>query len=315
MTTHAQHLPFVGSKNLQPGPAGSPAVGAVSTGYRTAWAGSAEEKKAKASRNKYFVVSLILIAAGVGLIFYYYLTPTAEDFVFVAGTALGGGGLGLLPSVPFLVGQAKKRFEEREEDVIRSIQILQTTETAESDPSMGKLLNLNRLEMNNYHDLTTSQARISFEHGQRAMYWGFGTVLFCVVLIALPIVPDASKLAVAALGAISTTIAGYISRTFLKSHTMAVAQLNRFFSQPLISSYLLTAERIALKLDDPEARGEALMKVAGQALSAAESERNAVSAIYGVAASTARSRSRKRAAAVPSTAASAEAEIKAKPSG
>ena len=45
---------------------------------------------------------------------------------------------------------------------------------------------------------------------------------------------------------------GYISRTFITVQQGAMLQMNYYFQEPVVESYLLTAERLAGKLDPPE---------------------------------------------------------------
>jgi hypothetical protein len=103
------------------------------------------------------------------------------------------------------------------------------------------------------------------------MHMGFATLLLCIVLVALP-TPNESKIPIAGLGSVSIVISGFITGTFLKQHALSVSQLNRFFSQPLVTSYLLTAERVAAGLVDT-AKESNLSAVVDQALRSAENER------------------------------------------
>ena len=62
-----------------------------------------------------------------------------------------------------------------------------------------------------------------------------------------------SQAVIGGLGAIGSAIAGYVTATFLKARSESLSQLNYYFQQPLATSYLLTAERLADKCpsDDP----------------------------------------------------------------
>jgi hypothetical protein len=140
-------------------------------------------------------------------------------------------------------------------------------------PSLRNLLLLNRQEMTNYHELTKQQARRSFSNSLVAMWLGFLIVATCIVIIAIPGVIDGNtKLTVAALGSVGTVVSGFITRTFLRQRALSIDQLNRFFNQPLVTSYLLTAERIALEQTDDKIRLASLDRVITAALGAANED-------------------------------------------
>jgi hypothetical protein len=142
-------------------------------------------------------------------------------------------------------------------------------------PSLRNLLLLNRQEMTNYHELTKQQARRSFSNSLVAMWLGFLIVGACILIIALPGVTDEnSKLTVSLLGSVGTIVSGFITRTFLKQRTLSIDQLNRFFNQPLVTSYLLTAERIALEQPSADVKTESLNRVIAAALAAANDGRS-----------------------------------------
>jgi hypothetical protein len=69
-------------------------------------------------------------------------------------------------------------------------------------------------------------------------------------IVAIAAQDETTKITTAALTAIGGAIAGYIGRTFLKTYERALDQLNFYFEQPLITSYVLTVERIAGNMTD-----------------------------------------------------------------
>jgi hypothetical protein len=66
----------------------------------------------------------------------------------------------------------------------------------------------------------------------------------------------ASQVTVGALTAIGSALSGDIAATYLRIYERAQQQQNFYFEEPLISSYLLAAERLADKLSG-ERREEA----------------------------------------------------------
>jgi len=156
---------------------------------------------------------------------------------------------------------------------LQHAEIEETLKGTDPLPTLRELLQLNRQEMSTYHLLTKEQARRSFSNSLVAMWLGFLILAGSVALVAWPnIVDSGTKLTVAAIGTVGTIVSGFIARTFLKQHSLAITQLNRFFNQPLVSSYLLTAERVALALDEP-ARAAALVQVITRALESAIADR------------------------------------------
>ncbi|MEU5929315.1 hypothetical protein ABZ817_38320 [Streptomyces antimycoticus] len=98
-----------------------------------------------------------------------------------------------------------------------------------------------RLEL--YHDIATGQARRSFRNAQLAMLVGFG-LLVGFVAIALNASTTAGSVVAGGLGAVSAALAGYVSRTFVKSQEVASSHLRAYFDQPLEFSRYLAAERL-----------------------------------------------------------------------
>lgn len=232
------------------------------------WSGSPEEAKAKRQRKQYLLIGAPLFVVGLPPIIYYWVNPNASTWWLVLGYAAAFVGFILLVTTMSIVATAKEKFEEhaRQEAMFASLRA--KIRSVGADPSMSELLDLNRAEMQRYHQLTIDQADKSYTHSRVAMYVGLGVLVCCIGLIALPLTNEVSKLSVAALGSISTIVTGYIVKTFLKSHRLSIDQLNNFYNQPLVSSYLLTAERVAQRLPDAS-RSKTLNIIVEQALRAA----------------------------------------------
>jgi protein-S-isoprenylcysteine O-methyltransferase Ste14 len=109
--------------------------------------------------------------------------------------------------------------------------------------ALPSLIELNRLMLDQYHEIATDQAEKSFWSSQRAMWTGFG-LLLASVGSALLIGPNETKFAVTSLGLASAALAGFLGRTYLRVYDSSLEQLNRYFNQPLLNSYYLTAERL-----------------------------------------------------------------------
>ncbi|MFF1962953.1 hypothetical protein ACFVW5_04895 [Streptomyces sp. NPDC058232] len=109
-----------------------------------------------------------------------------------------------------------------------------------------------------YHDIATGQAKKSFRNAQAAMVLGFALLVLFVVL-ALSASTTARVIVAGGLGAVSAALAGYVSRTFVRSQEAAATHLRSYFDQPLELSRYLAAERLIADGNlTQEQRGEVL---------------------------------------------------------
>ncbi|WP_234365720.1 hypothetical protein [Streptomyces sp. RTd22] len=90
------------------------------------------------------------------------------------------------------------------------------------------------------------------------MLTGFGLLVIFVV-IALNASTTAGSVVAGGLGAVSAGLAGYVSRTFVKSQEVASSHLRAYFDQPLEFSRYLAAERLVADAElSQEQRAEIL---------------------------------------------------------
>ena len=94
-----------------------------------------------------------------------------------------------------------------------------------------------------YHDIATGQAKTSFRNAQVSMAAGF-ILLVLFVVLALNASTTAGAIVAGGLGAVSAALAGYVSRTFIRSQEAAATHLRSYFDQPLELSRYLAAERL-----------------------------------------------------------------------
>lgn len=114
-----------------------------------------------------------------------------------------------------------------------------------SEPdSLKILMDLNQRQIESYHQIVTRQARQSYRSAQVAMWCGILMLVGCLT-IGLRDNATEIKVFVAAMGAVGTTMAGYLSRTYLSVYRDTLQQLNRYFDQPVKNGYFLAAERLA----------------------------------------------------------------------
>ncbi len=126
------------------------------------------------------------------------------------------------------------------------------------------LIRINKSQMEQYEALTRRQANSSYRLSQGAL--GVGLALLTGGSIAALVTPESSsKAIVGALTAIGSVVAGYISNTYLRVYERTLVQLNYYFQQPLVTSYVLTAERLADKVRGTQ-RDEAQRRIIDQVL-------------------------------------------------
>ncbi|MEU3225504.1 hypothetical protein ABZ695_20400 [Streptomyces sp. NPDC006976] len=109
-----------------------------------------------------------------------------------------------------------------------------------------------------YHDIATGQAETSFRNAQRSMWAGFA-LLVVFAGLAVRTSSTAGAIVAGGLGAVAAALAGFVSKTFIRSQEAAASHLRGYFDQPLELSRYLAAERLVADADlSQELRGEIL---------------------------------------------------------
>ncbi|MEU1569661.1 hypothetical protein ABZ519_00495 [Streptomyces collinus] len=109
--------------------------------------------------------------------------------------------------------------------------------------ALPELWTVTHRRLDHYHGIALGQARQSFRNAQIAMGLGF-TLLTGFVIVALNASSAAGSIVAGGLGAVSAALAGYVSRTFIRSQEAAAGHLRAYFDQPLEFSRYLAAERL-----------------------------------------------------------------------
>ena len=223
---------------------------------------------------------------GTGLLWVYFSTryelppyPTAEEladlgmsrsqipipppwlWAGVFGMPVLALGLGLASYARWRI--ARGAFLDRKDEARQAdLRVARDDVVPEPESELVRLVNANRALLDEYQRPVRAQARTSYVYSQVAILVGL-IVLVAGAMIALLATESAARLAVAGLAGIGTALAGYVARTFLRVYERAQEQLNYYFREPLITSYLLTAERLAEKLDG-ERQHEVYAEMAGE---------------------------------------------------
>jgi hypothetical protein len=227
------------------------------------WMSSASRQRARARRFKVVLPGLLLLYAGIlGLTQQENLigatsAANSDALVTVAGTAIVIG-MALLFYGAYQYQNARAAFYELAEKQARGRFVEALDQISDVNDLVG-FMRANRKQMDAYDAIARRQAATSYKASHVAM--GLGLFILSVGIgVAIFSTEDSTKYAAAFLTAVGAVIGGYVSRTYITVQKHAMLQMNYYFQQPLVQSYLLTAERLAHQLDEPN-RTQALSGV------------------------------------------------------
>jgi TRADD-N domain-containing protein len=147
----------------------------------------------------------------------------------------------------------RAKFLENEERLARAA-VRDAVETVQRDLSLANLMALNLKQMGEYDAITKRQEKRTFLSTQLAIMVGFAMLV--AGSSAATLIHDVSaKIVVGTLTAVGSLLSGYIARTFIVSHRLAVNQLNRYYAHPLEMSHLLCAERLGREMTSEARNG------------------------------------------------------------
>jgi hypothetical protein len=238
------------------------------SGARAQWSETKEALKAR--RRQRIVGASALAVSGAALCGAFTLAMSADEPWHVWLSVLVVGGvivLCLLLDFYVDIRIFKARYRDFAKNYIQS----SVPEKWLSDPDLQNLLLLNRAQLNIYQEIATKDAMTASRHSRYAISLGF-LILVSGAIGAIWLHDATSKIVVGALASLGSVLSGYISQTFLKAQAQARKQLNYYFHQPLVASYLLSAERIALKLKDGDSTKSAMLELIRTALLVASRE-------------------------------------------
>ncbi|WNZ09842.1 ATP-binding protein [Streptomyces sp. 11x1] len=148
------------------------------------------------------------------------------------------------------VAQTRERVRQAEaelEEELRSPHADASQSQAEDEEqarlTLSALWTVTHRRLDHYHGIALEQAAKSFRNAQIAMTVGF-ILLVAFAAVAFFASTTAGAVVAGALGAVSAALAGYVSRTFVKSQETAAEHLRAYFDQPLEFSRYLAAERL-----------------------------------------------------------------------
>lgn len=235
-----------------------------------------------ASRNGW-----VKIAPLVGVVGFGVLLVVAAIYQALAGSrSYNGEGVvaRLLQSAPFLLGLiivvfaglAAMAFTLFRASTVGDLATKEAQEAADheleriSGPNdvLG-LMRYNRSQMEAYDTAAREQAKRSNLAALMSMTVGFVTVLVGFIFAATAS-HDSGRLTVGMVSLLGTVTSGYVAKTFLENARKSTEAALYYFQNPLATSYLLAAERLASTLPE-EQRPTQVAGIIKAALDQAES--------------------------------------------
>jgi hypothetical protein len=131
--------------------------------------------------------------------------------------------------------------------------------------TLSELWAVTHRRLDHYHGIALVQAKQSFRNAQIATGLGFA-LLVGFVVVALNASTVAGSVVAGGLGAVSAALAGYVSRTFIRSQEAAAGHLRAYFDQPLEFSRYLAAERLLADSGLSEERKAEVLGILVQAM-------------------------------------------------
>ncbi|MGW3913182.1 hypothetical protein ACWEBX_16945 [Streptomyces sp. NPDC005070] len=205
--------------------------------------------------------SIALGIAGVGAMLLSLAADKNGDADRAVWTAVAGVGatclILLLITVPWLITRRTymKNQNARIAEQLKTQQELrhEALEKLKKTTELATLMELNQGQIDTYHRIVTEQADKSFKSSRVAMH--IGLLLLVCAAFAVAFVPlDQVRWFIGALAAFSTVLSGYLTKTYLSMYKESIGQLNRYFDQPVLNSFYLTAERLTAGLDADHAQ-------------------------------------------------------------
>jgi hypothetical protein len=235
------------------------------------WPNSEEERKARKSRKTTYIVAVTvgLVAAATGVVGVSYSANGGDPFWWYFAAVASGYFAGLLALIAHMSYNGERtKFNEREATIAEAASRERIGQLIVDELSLESVFVNNRSAVERYHHLTQAQAEKAFNNCQAAMMVGLGLLVLGGIVI-LSGVPTPTKITVGVLTGIATLVSGYVTRTFLRTYSDTITQMNKLYQQPVVSGYLIHAERVAMSLGD--ARENALETLISECVNAARS--------------------------------------------
>ncbi|MCA1706344.1 MAG: hypothetical protein LC808_25015 [Actinobacteria bacterium] len=133
---------------------------------------------------------------------------------------------------------------------------------------------VNQQLIDRYHELTTQQAKNSYRNSQLAMAIGF-LLLIIGAIGATAASEGTGQIVLGGLAGLGSAVSAYLGATFLRAYERALGQMNYYFGQPLVTSYILEAERLSKQMSKGR-RDDTMAEIISETLRGASSAAQAL---------------------------------------
>jgi len=208
----------------------------------------------------YFFIAVAALVAGLGTVLGIFLLVEHQNYHPLTGAMIIAGSW--LAAIVIIVGGRLS--------IVLRTKLSPTESPSNKRKEANRSLDertLNQQSLKKYHDLTQQQARSSYVIAQIAILVGLLLLIGAAIIILRASAPTVQVL-VGALGVVGSTLSGYVGATSIGMYNRAQAQMNFYYAQPLVQSYILEAERISNCLSSKR-KDSALEKVIAQTLEGA----------------------------------------------
>jgi len=137
---------------------------------------------------------------------------------------------------------------------------------------------LNQQSLERYQYLTQSQATSSYRLAQAAILVGLLILLGGITITIKTSGTATTQLVVGGLTALGSTISAYVGATSIRIYNRTLNQMNFYYAQPLVRSYVLQAEKLSEKLS-ADRKDVALEKIIEQTLEGASVAANLIAMV------------------------------------
>lgn len=240
--------------------------------------GSAYPKYAPSYRRALFSRGMLLLLfttlfflAVAGVVAYFLFTQHPAHPLAAWLTLLGGVGLciGMFWLLAFTI--SKRQILELPDPTYLDEQRTPREKTTVEDPR-----DRNQKRIEEYNKIAWSQARGSYRNSQIAMSIGLA-LLVAGVITTIRQSQTSAQLVVGGLTGLGSAVSAYLGATFIRIYNEAVNQMNYYYGQPLVTSYLLEAERMSKALEKLDTRDKVMERVIDATLAGAAEAGEALS--------------------------------------
>lgn len=201
-------------------------------------------------------MTLLLILATAGVVAYFLFSQHPSRPLAAWLTIFAGLGLSIGMAWLFQIMRLRARETARQAEKAQEI-------TGEDVRAR------NQRRIDEYNQIAWDQARGSYRNSQIAMAIGLALLVGGVITTTLESHP-AAQLVVGGLTGLGSAVSAYLGATFIRAYNEAINQMNYYYGQPLVHSYLLEAERMSMSPGiNADARNQVMVKVIDATLAGA----------------------------------------------